>query len=192
MWRHWLEVHGHWLPANAMGIEHVQAEGGGTLDLGTVDALFVADAQLFTAIAKLLSQLVVSALEAAGGRGTACITCLLIQTETALLFNFISNAVLATLQRRQGGKWLLLLVIIEGDIAEFQLTTDILGILHIDTLVGTSVIALGATWAAIHHASLVAMANLLATNFLTLSELVDSSLVVAIVAWFRNALWTYA
>lgn len=36
------------------------------------------------------------------------------------------------------------------------------------------------------------MANLLTANFLALSEFIDSSLVVAIVAWFRNALWAYA
>lgn len=174
-----------------MRIEHVQPKGGGTLDLGTVHTLFVADAQLIAAIAELLSLLVLGSLKVARRRRhSASIACLWIQAIAALLLLLLlllcilTNAVLATTMQ-YGRQWLLLLVIIQRDIAQFQLAAHILGILDIDTLVGTRVIPLWTAWPAVHHTCLFAVTDLFAADLLAFTELVDAALVVTV--WFGGA-----
>lgn len=185
VWRHGLKVRRHRLPAYAQWIEHVQAEGGGALHLGAVHALLIADAELLAAVAELLSLLILYALKAASGRGTASITCLLLQAKAALLLVLISNAVQTAMQC--GWQRLLLLVIVQGNIAQLQLAADVLGILDIDTLVGARMIAFRAAWATVHDASLIAVADLCAANLQALAELVDAALVVTVAAWLGRA-----
>lgn len=89
-----------------------------------------------------------------------------------------------------GRQGLLLLVIIQRDVAQLQLAAHVLGILDIDTLVSARMIPFRAAWAAVHDASLGAVTDLFAADLLAFAELVDAALVVAVVARFGSAPWS--
>jgi len=150
----------------------IQAKVRGALQLGTVNALLIANAQLVAAIAELLTHIIFCALECASGLGASGVASLLLEAEGVdLLWIFVVVA----LQRR----WLLF-VIVQRDIAELQLAAHVLRVLYIHTLVQTGVIPFWAAWPAIHDASFGTMTDLLAPDLQTLPEFVDTAVVVAI------------
>jgi len=57
----------------------IQAKVRGALQLGTVNALLIANAQLIAAIAELLAHFVLGTLEVAGGLGPSSLASLLLE-----------------------------------------------------------------------------------------------------------------
>lgn len=155
-----------------MRILDVQAEVRGALQLGAVHALLVAEAQLLAAVAELLAHLVLGALEGAAGGGMSSVASLLLEGEDVVLARLLVVAAL-------GGRWLLL-VVVQGDVAQLQLAAHVLGILHVHALVRPRVVLLRTAGPAVHHAALGAVTDLVAADLQALPELVDTAHVVAV------------